>query len=320
VLYLEFLLTYPNAKNDTTALKIKNDKQGKFEIFEKKVKSSIDKELNNKTKIGKEILKHYPLSKQYKAIIFPIIIGSSFKIKLEPKDFKYLGNLSKGLFYGWCGYTIVDDLLDNQSKQVNLLKSIKLIRLYDDCIFNIYSTKRQRSLNHTDIVDDNYYWEIEKLRFDKAHNFKEFNIDYISKRMHAFIELCADIPIFLKVKNYKQDFFSNYLKNLMYLDQLNDDSHDWKEDIENNILTLPTYLCYKKKVSLADQEGYWLKVMPKVLNKAKECYRIALENLSQLELVNNDYLLDLLNKSYLPIKNAEIELEKVKNLLKVYSK
>lgn len=317
-LFLEFMIRYES----------KNSKFKEVNIIEdeiKKTKSSIVNEIESKTgrKISKYLLKYL----NSKSIKLPLIL-TYVLTKGKKKDFdkmtQKLDSLYKAIWYIWHGYTIIDDLIDNDNNKNKILDVATMLRLGYQNLFSFHKfTEVQNSLyDSINQMEDNYRWEIEKARFSSKkdlenklkNNFSDYK--YISKRMSPFTHIMSYLILVLGEDQKKSKAIKKFVNNLLIIDQLNDDAHDFEEDYKNGIITYVlayTIREYDKQKKSSKKEIFWLKTIPHITHI---CQNLFDEAKSEIEKIDHDnYLLNILQKTMKPILQAQQGVVSTKKII-----
>jgi len=289
-----------------------------YKIISKRTKKLINTELD-KTIFKSFILDKYPLDAEYKVINLPISIALDLKPLLKEEDINLLSVFCTAGYFGWIAYTILDDYLDNKTWSpvgpiINLLNRLQY--KYLDNLFN--NRKISKEILNGFLVTDEYYYNeaIQTLR-----NIKSYT--YIEKRMQAFLTIMKFLPLLLEKREHKRigNLLYKLLRNIQIIDQLNDDAHDWEEDIGKNIITYVTSKLInqdKKKKEIKDYTLlFWNIVMPQVIESCKKVY---LESKKLLKTTNFKNIALILDKSFNPMLEANEEISNVQKIVETYSK
>jgi hypothetical protein len=151
--------------------------------------------------------------------------------------------------YGWIAYTIYDDFLDEEGDVAKLSVANVALREVTGVFESILPGTGFVNYAHDvmDMIDSANTWEVTmaRNRIKKSDNLKDIqlpdwgNLEKLSARSfgHALgsIALLYSLGFYdlsPEVKNLEK-FFKSYL----IAKQLNDDAHDWQEDLKNGHLT-----------------------------------------------------------------------------------
>ena len=269
--------------------------------------------------------------------LFLLMLGN------EEKEDSIVTKLGLANLYGWIAYAIYDDFLDNEG-------DAKLLPLANIClreltiIFNntlpLNLEFRSFFKQTMDEIDSANSWEVNNCRLkikNKKLDLKNFdfnktiykNLDKLAERSmgHAL----GPIAILFNL-GYKKD--SDEIKNLILFfkhyiiaRQLNDDAHDWEQDLKNGHITPVVEILLKQfgksidlKKNLQElQSMFWhetiLDICDKIL-KNVETSRKALSNI--LIIKDNAPFEKFLTKVERAATDALYEREKTLKFLRAY--
>lgn len=259
-----------------------------------------------------------------KSLVLPIGLGLELSNVKESQEI--LINLSVALYFGWMSFTLLDDLIDGQSSNDNAPISTKLLLKHLELMRGVLKSK-ERIRDYEEAINNcvvNYIFEAQHLRFTPADLKNGLDLNegykYIERRMSPFAKALSFIPVLLETDNAEAIAKEIYEVTIsaMIIDQLNDDAHDWKEDLELGIMTFPLMELLKDGVDTKDHEFlFWENVMPTVISVCQEEYKEANLLLSQSE-VNLSFMRKYLDKAIGPINIAQEERRKMMKLIKYY--
>lgn len=170
-------------------------------------------------------------------------------VKLPPDFIEMLGLAN---LYGWTAYTIYDDFLDEEGKPEMISAANVALRRSLDCFQEALPSKQEFNLcvrRTFDTIDGANAWELAHCRFaiqgDRIVVGKlpaYGNLAKLAERSigHALPVLAVLMARGLEPDNmaYKQTLQA--IKHYLIARQLNDDAHDWAEDLQNGHITLVT--------------------------------------------------------------------------------
>lgn len=306
---------------------VKNTQANRIEKnWEDSVKNTIKDELLQ-SKLGNIVLETYPIDNNYKSITIPINISLDISRSIGVKQQRLINNVIFAAFYGWLTYTTFDDILD--TKQLN--ESYTTL-LYLDRLQNKYLNKLSDLLPEFKLVfertwntiDEIYNWEFTSLRFSDAINNttpEKMTYSYIQKRMSGFSLLISVIPMLLSIKHSKElaQKIEKIINYVVIIDQLNDDAHDYYEDLENGIITyvnadVLNNINFLKSSKSEIEIYFWQNTMKKVITDCKTLKDKAIQVCETLP-TELPFLTYLIEKSFKPIGDAELELKKTEKLI-----
>ncbi len=201
---------------------------------------------------------------------------------------KILLQLAEANLYGWMAYRIYDDLLDNQGLAKTLpAANWSFLHLCQPYLsLGIINSKISRIFSLTlEKIEAANAWE---QTYSRLPTFKR-SPPLAQKSFGA--ALPALIPLLLgqSPSSYRQmeKFFWNYLSAR----QLNDDAHDWREDLSRGQVNFAAALLLakfkKRPLGLPEdltalQKLFWHKILPLVAQKTENHLKLARDSLKQL--------------------------------------
>lgn len=123
--------------------------------------------------------------------------------------------------------------------------------------------------------------------------------------MHIFTNILANIPKIFSLNKFIYKEIYSLIASLMIMDQLNDDMRDWKEDKQNNILTLVT----QRTHNIQSNEQFFEEVMPEINNIITKHYNSARKIIKKYGFRS---ITNLVEKSYFPAKKIINEQKDIK--------
>jgi hypothetical protein len=220
--------------------------------------SNLNSELTEKfLAIRKRILKG---SKTSQVTLLPYYVQKSLGNN-KSADENVLAELGTASLYGWMAYTIYDDFFDGEGDpEVLSLANICLRELTSIYCDNFAKDEKflQFFRNTMDRIDSANAWEISNCRAQLAGSDLA-----IPDRLPEFgkLERLADRSIghalgpvavlYLQIGNIESSEIKNlmaFFENYIIARQLNDDAHDWEEDLKKGQLS-PTVVVVLKKYS-----------------------------------------------------------------------
>ena len=236
----------------------------------------------------------------------PYFTALTLKKNLSKSEISIIKNLSLALFYSWRGYTMLDHVVDGQESLETHKNADILIKEAKNYFNKIKNSQFHKSLSKAFQVSD--------LSFiDESLKKKRNSYDYVEKRMAPFLISMKFLPEFLGLDSSKGESLYRIFRAQMIIDQLNDDAHDWKEDIDEGRNTFVTSRLFginaKKRNSL-----FWNSLMPKVIKVCTKEYKTALKDIQKLKPLNN-FFQSVIEKSYSPIKQAADAMKDVKRVI-----
>ncbi len=243
--------------------------------------------------------------------------------------------LSTSNIMGWMAYDIYDDFLDLEGEVSKLSVANfclrELTKIYVSLLGNKYTFFKQVM----DKLDGANVWEVESCRVNltsgsfQIHDRlpKYNNLDNLSNRSlgHAMGPVAVLLRLgygedSVEVKGV-MDFFRNYLAAR----QLNDDAHDWWEDLQKGMLNSTSVLVLEKfggrEVNF-ERDGdrlkqiFWYEVIPGIAQRVFGHLDKATEIITGLEIIEKpDKLLEMLRPLRIAAQKALDQSKQVKDFL-----
>jgi hypothetical protein len=177
----------------------------------------------------------------------------------------FLITLGLANLYGWMAYRIYDDFLDGEGNAVKLSFANLCLRELTTIYSSIIPEKFQKVIDSQDSANT---WEVVNARFDpKAFPPKDIpNYGDLSQLANkSFGHALGPIAILTKLgyssNSFKMKNFLTFFRHYIIARQLNDDAHDWEEDLERGqINAVGVKILAKTKDKSKMQEVFWQKV------------------------------------------------------------
>lgn len=187
----------------------------------------------------KRILK---LDKDGQVILLPYMVATSSSLKIKNQDLLQLSLLS---LWGWMAYTIYDDFLDSQPDKALLPAANFCNRQLILTIKNINKASPDFQNEAFDILtkmDDAAAWEITHCRVKVSRGVAHIGRLPAYGNFWQLADRSLGHSISILGLAYMAGFVANsettrnlrtFLKNYLIARQLNDEAHDWEEDLRN---------------------------------------------------------------------------------------
>lgn len=172
-------------------------------------------------------------------ILLPFLVSQSISAKIDKKTLQKMSLIS---LWGWMAYTIYDDFLDGEGDR-KLLPGANYCLRYLDYAINDSLNNKQFRIEATEILNKQEaanVWEIENCRVEINNgtiNLKKLP-DYKDHWQLADRSLGHTIAALgvLYAAGYKYNSITvksvrSFFKHYLIARQLNDDAHDWEEDL-----------------------------------------------------------------------------------------
>lgn len=271
--------------------------------------------------IAKDTRRHIPL--------FPHFFYQALGAKHKNITEKVLVQLGVANVFGWIAYTIYDDFLDEEGDPS--LLSVANISLRETAkIFSAFENKNISKLYSEilDTIDAANIWEIHKCR-DISNIPKIFPERKLAEKSvgHLLGPLTILLLMGTQQKNKEFIHIREFFIHFLIAKQLNDDAHDFVEDLQKGNITLVGKLLLerrgkKKKNDISYLKSlFWSDVVDNVVHLIYKHVTKAKKELNKITLVENKYIFFTMVEEF--EKAAEKVREEKKNVtdfLKIYHK
>ena len=325
----EVLAKPPTAEEDQ---KVLNEQLG---LVVTEAHRQISKLPSDLRKLGEKFLKKMiEKDKQKEITLLPYFFKSSL-IKKEDQDKisqEMVTNLGTANLFGWAAYTTYDDIMDEQVGYrllplANALLRLKVLIFAD--LFPPRSPFREFYNEVMNKLEEANNWEMSHCRFNKLSNkirppdFKNFQV--LADR--AFGHALGSAAILFQL-GYKESsapfkhtmmFFTHYI----IARQLNDDCHDWLEDLEKGQICSVGSEVLKEAKNFTNrkhlQKVFWYEVYPDMARIMLEQVRIAKSSLNQVKIIDSAALAKFLAPIEDSVKKSLVERKQTLQFLQEYS-
>jgi hypothetical protein len=269
-------ITFAGAETLTSALCIETvqniftdkKKHQQTDKREEKILSNVKQSINDITKkLSPEFKKFFLeateniIYKKRNGDIVPLLpyyftktLRSSQKVPDE-----MLVQLGTGNTLGWLAYTIYDDFLDNEGKPEYVSTANTCLRELTHIFLDVLPENNDFKSIFIDVlngIDESNFWEVTHCRFKKnekvdLHQIKIPAFNNYQKLADKSLGHALGVFAILSYLGYNpqteefkkmKDFFIHYL----IAKQLNDDAHDWEEDLLNGMINPANALVLSK--------------------------------------------------------------------------
>jgi len=218
-------------------------------------------------------------------VLLPLWIASLYK--KQPAPLTTLKKLSEANLWGWIAYRIYDDLLDNQGHVKNLstanIALLKLSALY----LTIPNRKIQNVFLKTMITVEkaNAHESSQNIQLSKN------GIHLANKSLSAALSaLAITLTSGYSTRSSEYKALLKFFRHYLALRQLNDDAHDWLDDLHAGKINFVASLLVSKKCSARfllsqktkSQKVFWRKAFPHVLSLCNHHLHLARKNVNKL--------------------------------------
>lgn len=330
-LCLEAMNKFDNASNgEVEKSKEKTINKEENDIYEAVVKdakkrfSEFDGDL--KKLALKTLKKTLSGDKDIQIVLLPYLFASSFGQKLDKELVIQLG-LSN--LYGWVAYTIYDDFLDLEGNpellpiaNVCLREVTEIFKdvLPEDTKFYDFSKKI------LDKIDSANAWEVSNCRFEKkVDEIPDYgDLSMLADRSlgHALGPIAILFSLGYGEESPEVMELVDFFKNYIIARQLNDDAHDWEDDLERGQINAVGADILKKRNNLNVeklQQTFWSDVAHNTCADILRYTELARKNINNLSIITDKSLADkLLTPIESSANKALKEREEALKFLKAY--
>jgi hypothetical protein len=250
------------------------------------------------------------------------ILGEILKIQKTKVKGSTVIDLSLCLYLAWVAFTKIDHAVDTNTAQDKSGATIWIESLFI-VLEKLNFSEATTVINNAFERANHHYSAKESIKiYDLSTKSLESytSLDYIEQRMAPFTDTIIALAGALNSISPKQTkSYSLLITNLFKLNQLNDDSHDWKEDLASQT---PTFITTQlpKESTIEEQELYFWEVLSsKIHTVSTSIYNETNLLIDSLES-NKGYFRAKLKKYYSPFVKMQREQRKVKRILAFYSK
>lgn len=249
--------------------------------------------------------------------LLPYYFYSSLRKEIGHIPTEKLIKLGSANLYGWIAYTIYDDFLDNEGNPTLLSIANFALRQLTQ-IFNEISPAstefRQFFTNTLNEMDNVNTWEVKKCRLSISGDILKIpkilpdfgDFSCLEKRSMGHALGPIAILSLLNFNKKSQEFFAtqSFFRNFIIAKQLNDDIHDWEEDLKRGQINSIGAIILKKlkkkqsnKVTInlkseiiKLQKIFWYEVSDDVCKKILYHVELARKDIGSVEIFE-DFLL-----------------------------
>ena len=277
----------------------------------KKEISSLDNNLRLQCETQLIRIRH--MDKDNYIILLPYYFALALDNNEVKNSSKMIFNLCLANLYGWIAYTVYDDFLDEEGDPTNLSAASFCLRRLTSLYESLPdSDKKFRKTFHSIMndLDNANTWEVSRCRIKYVNekiNIKKVSLPrFNSKRKLAQKSLGHALgPLaILSALGYDNNSleFKNTLKyftHYLIARQLNDDAHDWEEDLKKGHITYPVSLLLHraKKMNFSSKslhlflpvlrELYWQEIIPVICKQILRHIQYARKALKNNFIIRN---------------------------------
>ncbi len=288
-------------------------------------------------------------TKQQKQIV---LLPYLFKIALGKNgqniSDKIIIELGLANLYGWTAYTIYDDFLDEEGKPSFLPTANLLLRELCSLFNNILpvNTGFHNIFNQImDRIDSANTWEINNCRLsikngqfkipNNLPNYQNYTLLADRSLGHALGPIAILFMLGFNKNSEQVEKVISFFKHYIISRQINDDAHDWQEDLEKGHLDSANSNVLKKYQEFTDQgklgqvdikkvmpdlqKIFWYETIPEIGQEALNHIKSAKQIIESIPLIENkSIILNLLTPVEKSSQKVLFEREETIKFLKAY--
>ena len=310
--------------------------------------SELNKDL--KEQALDQLAKTLKTNKDKQIVLLPYFFKTALAEKAKNISNEKLQQLGLANLYGWTAYTIYDDFLDDEGEPKLLSVANLMLRNLTTIFNNVLAPESGfHILFHKtmDRLDAANTWEVNNCRINiKNNQLKIPNIlpdyaDYVKISERSLGHMLGPIAILFLLgyteKSSEVKNLASFFRHYLTARQLNDDAHDWEQDIKKGHINIVGAAVLKKwkeiipsaqhqkadvfKIMPDLQKIFWQEVMPGICQNVLKQADLAEKSLLQISLISNP---SIITKFLVPVRHsaqkALTEQKEAIKFLKAYNK
>ena len=227
--------------------------------------------------------------------LLPYIFYKSLGKNGEKVSKKLVVQCGLANLYGWIAYTIYDDFLDGDGdrKMLSLanvcLRELALI--YNSILPKTYfANVFNKTMDEIDVAN---YWEIINCYDDKKlPNYDDYSQLAKKSLGHALGPVAILYSLGFDKNSSEIKNIWSFFKHYLIARQLNDDAHDWEDDLKKGFINPVAVEIFKKASDKKDfKEIFWKEVLIEISNTILENINKARENVIKIKLIEKPKLI-----------------------------
>lgn len=255
----------------------------------------------------------------------------------------YLTGLNTAHLWGWLAYTLYDDVLDDDADVATISlaniahrqlvfcyqemfnKFPSFLPLFTEIMNRIDLANFQETRNRAKVVNE--VLTLPKTLLD----YSDLTIVAEKSLGHALGPLAILYQLGYSKDDAEVTAWINFMRHYLTARQLNDDAHDWENDLKNGCLT-PVVVNVIKKINNSNvdsitldhqnirlsQKIFWHEVFPKVTNDIKKQINLSLKSLDKITLIDTKVWEKMLQKIEQGVDDALLEQKKASDFVGSY--
>lgn len=279
-----------------------------------------------KSQARKIIAKTFERDKDSQIALLPYFFKNALGSTGKKISDSLLAKLGEANIFGWMAYSIYDDFLDGEGDarllplaNVSLRESIKLFSE------SLPKETKFREFAETifDAIDSANIWEVINCRNGKIPNYG--NYDKLANKSLGHALPAAAILFSLGYKHNSKELknLMNFFKYYIIARQLNDDAHDWEDDLKRGHINAVSAQIFKR-LKIGEpiarlQEEFWSKIIPKTAKKISAASKLARIHLKKISIIENSAIFgNFISTIEDSAKKALIERKNTMQFINIY--
>jgi hypothetical protein len=255
---------------------------------------------------------------------------------------EFMAKLGLANLYGWLAYTIYDDFLDGEGKpELISTANVSMRRSLENFVGALPENESFAAfVHHTfDAIDGANAWEVARCRFKlgsaklQTGRLPDYgNLEKLADRSlgHALAPMAVLAAAGQGLDTDEAQKMFRAFRHYLIARQLNDDAHDWEEDLRAGLVT-PAVVMVLKKIGVrpgkrditelisTGRHHFWHVVLPEICELMRSHVRLSREALRSSALVKKDGIMDeLLDGIEASASSALNQQKQAEDFLKYY--
>ncbi len=176
------------------------------------------------------------LKKNKDIILLPFYFRNALGAKGAKIEDNFIVQLGLANFFGWIAYTIYDDFLDNEGDPKELPLANVCLRESAEIFSSVLPRENgfaDYSKKIFDIIDDANMWEVSHCRdVSIVPNYGDYTQLANKSLGHSLGPMAILFALGYKENSAEARGVMRFFKNYIIARQLNDDAHDWEDDLK----------------------------------------------------------------------------------------
>ncbi len=264
------------------------------------------------------------LNDKHHITTFPYILKKALGTNGSTIPETILKKLAEAHVYGWIAYMIYDDFMDFEGR-VELLSVAncahrEFVKIFKDLMFHVPSFE---TTFHSilDTLDNASFWENKNCR-DQKHLPDFGDLSILAEKSFGILL----VPLFMvsfggvSMKSSNAKRMMLFFKHYLIAKQLNDDAHDWEEDLKKGNITAVGKMVLLSSKKATQKEIFWEETIVDVCGLIQEHLAFARKKLEATTLIQDKEVLEnLLIPVEHSVREALEERQKTLDFIASYS-